>query len=384
MGNSPAIGGESEMNRHTHPTTNSQQRISDFLYSSDTINLGFLPDRFLEFCRASIEQLRGETMLTEPIILPTSPMPPVYDGDTSMMELQDINQKHILELNPTKSDRSVIAVDTSTIRLGELEDGTLCALRGAAMLLEEGRYKYVRYGPFVFSLGNNSLTTFQVLTSLGLPPFTGEPNIEALLKRIRNLLERWLQSSVMSAISDGFILMDGSLTAGTPDNPAKDLEQILQTARQAGNIVVAISKKTKLRVQNESITKFLEKESNPCLLNVDAEITKQFPPYPVRFLGRVFVGKLAKAGFPFRMDVDRELSIPRTVLGLCELAGTDIVDQGYPETLRLAHILSTFTASDVLAIQAFAAARFGVQLVPKIALRRSLFGPFGTAWEAWH
>jgi hypothetical protein len=50
----------------------------------------------------------------------------------------------------------------------------------------------------------------------------------------------------------------------------------------------------------------------------------------------------------------------------------------------MAHILSTFTASDVLAMQVFAAARFGVQLIPKLALRRSLFGPFGTAWEAYH
>jgi hypothetical protein len=38
----------------------------------------------------------------------------------------------------------------------------------------------------------------------------------------------------------------------------------------------------------------------------------------------------------------------------------------------------------VLAMQAFAAARFRVQLIPKLALRRSLFGPFGTAWESWH
>ena len=47
--------------------------------------------------------------------------------------------------------------------------------------------------------------------------------------------------------------------------------------------------------------------------------------------------------------------------------GTDIVDQGYPETLRLAHIMATFTAGDVLAMQAFAAARYGVQLIPKLA-----------------
>jgi len=148
--------------------------------------------------------------------------------------------------------------------------------------------------------------------------------------------------------------------------------------------VIAISKKTKLRIHNQSLTELLENQSDPCILEVDEQVTDQFPPYPVRFLGRVFVGKLARAGFPFRIDVDREISMPETMKGFCELAGTDIVDQGYPETLRMAHVLSTFTASDVLAMQAFAAARYGVQLLPKLALRRSLFGPFGTAWEAWH
>jgi hypothetical protein len=128
----------------------------------------------------------------------------------------------------------------------------------------------------------------------------------------------------------------------------------------------------------------IEPAREPCLFDIDEEITEQFPAYPVRFLGRVFVGKLAKSGFTFRIDVDREISVDETKRHVCDLVGTDIVDQGYPETLRFAHILATFTAGDVLAMQAFAAARLGAQLIPKLALRRSLFGPFGTAWEAWH
>ena len=163
-----------------------------------------------------------------------------------------------------------------------------------------------------------------------------------------------------------------------------EVERILENARRSHNAVIAISKKTKLRVNNEPLTGLLDNHKEPCIVDVDEQVMEQFPPYPVRFLGRVFVGKLAKSGFPFRMDVDREISLVRTLEEFRELAGTDIVDQGYPETLRLAHIFSTFTAGDVLAMQAFAAAHYGVQLLPKLALRRSLFGPFGTAWEAWH
>jgi hypothetical protein len=373
------------MNHRTRPSAaTEQQRISNFLYPDNALSPGVLPERFIEFCRSSIEGVRGDVLYTESMTAPTFNVPEFDDEDARYIEINPVNEEQVIRLEPSKSNRPVAAIDTSTIKLGELADGTLCGLRGAVVLLESGRYRYVRYGPLVFSLGNNTVANFSGFGNLTLSPFTGEPNVDSLLKRLRNILERWIQLNVSSSISNGFVLVDGSLTAGTPDNPSKELERILEAARRNRSIVVAISKKTKLRINNHSITGLLEHQQQPCLLNVDAEVTEQFPPYPVRFLGRVFVGRLAKSGYPFRMDVDREISLQETVNGLQQLTGTDIVDQGYPETLRMAHILSTFTASDVLAMQVFAAAHFGVQLIPKLALRRSLFGPFGTAWEGWH
>ncbi len=389
FGGIPPQRGESETSHRTHPPSTAQQKISNFLYAEDSLG-GAIPERFLEFCRHSIESVRGSLLYTEPII-PSIDGSTEYDGAEAEMYTLNLphhdlhrDQLQLIHLSPVASNRPVAAVDTSTIKLGELSDGALCAVRGAIVLLENKSYRYVRYGPLVFSIGYNTPATSQDFANLGLPPFSGEANVDSLLKRVRNVLERWLQFNVSSSIADGFILLDGSLTAGTPDNPSKDLERILETGRRGGSTVIAVSKKTKLRINNHSLTELLENESEPCILDVDEQVTEQFPPYPVRFLGRVFVGKLARSGFPFRIDVDREVPMPETVNGFRELAGTDIVDQGYPETLRMAHILATFTASDVLAMQAFAAARFGVQILPKLALRRSLFGPFGTAWEALH
>jgi len=370
------------MNHRTHPTSTAQQRISNFLYPDDSLDA--IPERFVEFCRHSIEGIRGNLLYTEPMAS-AALAGTEYDGaELSTLQLQSLGEEHVEPLEPISTTRPIIGVDTSTIKLGELADGVLCAVRGALVLLENKSYRYVRYGPLVFSIGYGSLATTHDLIGLGLPPFSGEPNVDSLLKRIRNVLERWLQFNACSMIHGGFMLLDGSLTAGTPDNPSKDLERILETARRRESTVLAISKKTKLRIENRSLTDFLENQLKACILDVDEQVTDQFPPYPVRFLGRVFVGKLAKSGFSFRMDVDREISMAETMMGFRELAGTDIVDQGYPETLRMAHILATFTAGDVLAMQAFAAAQYGVQLLPKLALRRSLFGPFGTAWEAWH
>ena len=382
LGNQPAKGGWSEMSRHTHQTTATQQKISNFLSPEDSSSV--IPKHFLDFCRYSIEAIRGNRLCTIPAVAPDFGSTQ-YDGaDGFTLDLASANDDHVVKLNPIVTGRPVIAVDTSSIKLGELADGVLCALRGAVVVLEAKRYRYVRYGPFVFSLGYNSPNVSRSFTSLGLPPFSGEPNVDSLLKRVRNMLERWIQYNVSSSVGNAFLLIDGSLTAGTPDNPSRELERILEVARSSGSALIAISKKTKLRIRNEGLTQLLEHESDPCLLDVDTEITEQFPPYPVQFLGRVFVAKLARFGFPFRIDIDRHIPTVAAMKEFAQLAGTDIVDQGYPETLRMAHVLSTFTAMDVLAMQAFAQAEFGVQMMPKLALRHSLFGPFGTAWEALH
>jgi hypothetical protein len=370
------------MSCHTHQATATQQKISNFLFPVEPISV--MPHSFIEFCRDSMQSLRGNQLYTMP------PLSEEFEGTQfdgaygRVLEIARPNVEDVVMLDSVATERPVAAIDTSTVKLGELEDGVLCALRGAVVFLEAKHYRYIRYGPFVFSLAYNTLVTSRSLQNLGLPPFAGEPNVDGLLKRVRNTLERWLQLHLSSSLKDAFVLIDGSLTAGTPDNPCRELERILEMARGSGSTMIAISKKTKLRINDRALTNLLEQHSNPCVLDVDTEVTEQFPTYPVRFLGRVFVAKLARFGFPFRIDIDREISTRDAVAEISQLAGTDIVDQGYPETLRMAHILSTFTATDVLAMQAVAQAQFGVQMMPKLALRHSLFGPFGTGWENLH
>jgi hypothetical protein len=359
------------------PTAAIQQSISDFV---EPISIDALPERFLRFCRLSIENKRGEVLYTEPDVTKQFDFTS-YDAEYEALELGTVGENEIFGLTPTPSTRTVAAIDTSTMRLGELEDGSLCALRGAVVLLQSKQYKYVRYGPLVFTLSNSM--NVDEIPGLGLPTFGGALNIEFMLRRVRNSLERWLQLSFSKTLIHAILLVDGSLTAGTPDNSSSEMANFLEIARQSDNLVIAISKNTQLRINDKSITALLDQNADPCILDVDKRVREQFPAFPIQFLGRVFVGKLARGGFPFRMDVDRNLPTAASVAGINQLAGTDIVDQGYPETLRIAHILSTFTASDVLAIQSIAT-RFGVQLMPKFALRRSLFGPFGTGWETRH
>ena len=351
--------------------------MSDFV-SREPSCTGELPERFVRFCRLSIENRSSDVLYTEPNL---SQLDSNYDDvEGSALEFEYVKDNEVIPLVPLPSERPVAAIDTSTIRLGELDGGSLCALRGAVVTLERKRYKYTRYGPLIFSLGTSS----RIDQELGITSFAGVSNVEILLRRVRNSLEKWIQLSVTRSLSNALILLDGSLIAGTIDNSANDMQGLLKSARRSDNLVIGISKNTQLRIRDRSITSLLEQDAKPCLLDVDKTIRCQFPAYQIQFMGQVFVGKLAEVGFPFRIDVDRQVSIADRILGIEQLAGTDIVDQGYPETLRLAHVLSTFSASDVLAIQSMAAVRFGIQILPKFALRRSLFGPFGTRWETMH
>ncbi len=101
----------------------------------------------------------------------------------------------------------------------------------------------------------------------------------------------------------------------------------------------------------------------------------RFKP-PVTVLGDVYVVRFNKAKLAFRLDIDKEVAFVERIAALERLLGNDVF-QSYPETLRLAHILCTFTANEVLAIQHFITKKHGIQIVNRPDMHRLLFGPFG-------
>jgi len=305
------------------------------------------------------------------------------DDDFSIsFDASDFFSKPIF-IEPSTERYPVVAVDVSSIRIGETSEGMLCALRGAVVSAAADRYYYSRCGPLAFHLTESTISS--VFEKLGFPSVispSSPPLAIKVLGRLRNALERWIQRSICHSFTNSLILLDGSLTTGTPDNPSKPVEKMLENARKNGDAVLALSKSTKLRIMGNEITQLTKSISSACLLEVDSAIRRQFPSYPVQLLGRIFVAKLHRKGFSFRLDVDRELSPECTIESVRRLLGSDIVSQGYPETLRLAHILSTFTANEVIAIQRFLLQKFGIRAEPSPNLRRSLFGPYGSSWEA--
>ena len=284
-----------------------------------------------------------------------------------------------LTLKPRNTETTVAAVDTSTIRLGETDTGMLMAVRGATVWRQNKSYKYTRLGPFVFHLTEqnkqNIYTTLEKSyfdTSHG-QSHHGSPNLLQMPTRIACLLERWLQLMLARTVERGLILFDGSLTGGTPDTPTHIMKDILSTARIRGNLILAFSKMTTLRVNGHVITEFPIEQRPPYMIELDS----LKPKPPAILLGDVYVAKLAFGNYSFRMDVDKEATIEQRIWSVEKLLANDLLSQSYPETLRLAHIFCTFTANEVIAMQHFAARRHGLKIVNRPDMHSLLFGPFG-------
>ena len=205
------------------------------------------------------------------------------------------------------------------------------------------------------------------------PNHQNKPNLLQMPTRIAALLERWLQKMLSRTISNGLILFDGSLTSGTADTPTQRIREILTTARKRANIVLAFSKMTSLRVNGHLITDLLPHHQPPYLLEADAFRPKP----PVVLLGNIYVARLTRENYAFRVDIDKEVPREPKIEAVEKLLGNDIFSQSYPETLRLAHILCTFTANEVLAMQHFVTRKFGLHIFNRPDMHRLLFGPYG-------
>ena len=353
-------------------------RISNLLFENPDIYKGFIPELLLELSDKSLNNVTGKTVEAGEIF--EAPLG-TFEND-EFTEIPSSNKLQIIPLTPFNREKTIVAIDVSSIRLGETEKGVLCSLRASLVWKESTDYSYLRFGPLIFYLTSEITKIFKIdyekLPLILNPIFP--INAQAMV-RLRNLLEREIQKTACNIFEHANILIDGSLTTGTPDNPTTQLEQILKQARQNNNTVLGISKATKLFIRNKKITEILDNYQGPCLLDLDKEIKTQFQTFPIRLLGKIYVAKLLSNGFAFRLDIDEQISKNEQIKSINSLIGNDIIDQGYPETLRLAHILSSFTYNEILGIQSFLFQQYHIQIHHQTNIRRSLFGPFSTNKE---
>lgn len=284
-----------------------------------------------------------------------------------------------IRLKPIQKETMVAAVDTSTMKIAETNTGIVIAVRGANVWKQKENYRYTRLGPFIFHITEeNRKDIFNTLEKAYFTPTRDQnrqtaPTLQQMPTRLAGLLERWLQAMLTKTMNGGLILFDGSLTSGTTDTPIRRMKEILDNGRDRKNTVLAFSKMTNLRVNGCLITDFALDHRPPYLLQT---LGLRLKP-PMVTLGDVYVAKLSKGNCAFRLDIDHQIPPESRIEAVEKLLGNDLISQSYPETLRLAHILCTFTANEVLAMQHFITRKCGLQIINRPDMHRLLFGPFG-------
>jgi len=335
-----------------------------------------LPQRFIELSLSSMKNIESSFLQTNQAL--NQPQTEHIADATPIMKIQQPSTIKKIPLVPALDNKPVVAVDVSSIRIGETETGELCAIRGAIVWKEKNRYKYQRIGPFPFHITEQNKNEIHKLFRNHYFEFSEAPNIVNIPARMGNLLERWLQLGISSSTYGAIILWDGSMTAGTVDSPADEVSRLLEVARNRLSTVLAFSKNTTLRFSGHKLTDYAGKAVPPCLLQIN-----DFPVSLGSFLllGNIYVAKLTHGVCSFRLDIDKKIPQEHGIEAVQNLLGSDILVQSYPETLRLAHIYSTFTATEVIGIQRFIAHQYGLKIVTRPNVRRMLFGPFGKGAE---
>jgi hypothetical protein len=331
-----------------------------------------LPRRLIELSLHSLEQAPTKNFQLYPQHVQQFSNMEAYD------QVLKVEPKPLL-LKPQRCDNIIAAVDTSTINIGETETGMMIAIRAAGVWKQDNQYRYMRFGPFIFHVTeDNRKQVYEILerTYFNSSSDLGHQSAPTFLQmpmRTASLLERWLQTVMAKTMNNGLILFDGSLTAGTPENPTHRMKEILATARRQNNVVLAFSKITSLRLNGRLITDLLSEHSPPYLLKTDG----LRPKPPMVLLGDLYVARLTKGKISFRLDIDKEVPFERKIEAVQRLLGSDVFTDSYPETLRLAHILCTFTANEVLAMQHYVTRKFGLRIINRPDMHRLLFGVYG-------
>jgi len=337
-----------------------------------------LSEKLIELSLTSMSEIRDECF--QPWIDVESQHVEKIEEQENVIEVDgEVLASPILPLKPIPDGTPVIAIDASCIKVGETRSGVICAIRSAVVWNEEGKYRCLRIGPFPFHITRENRK--KILSFIGrFSPTVFSSSITFLIEiqsQLCSALERCVQVAISRSVSNSIILFDGALSARLSNSDADLLTQILKKARDNSNAVISFSKASTVKFLGRRITDLIAKQREPCLLEIN-ESMLLVSSRILRLLGKIYIGKLSGRGYAFRIDVDKMLPKEVQIIVIQRVIGNDIVFQGYPETLRLAHIFSTFTASDVIGIQRFLAKEYGLKIVNWPNLRRVLFGPFGT------
>jgi hypothetical protein len=309
-----------------------------------------------------------------------------FINDEESIKGQELDEENLLLSGASLPDelelssgvsKSIYAVDTSSIVLGECGKGVVFAVRGVTVRWNvacmEGSIVQRFEAPCFVSNGNKKqLYNGLRKKLLGLSKVRQAPDLLKMVDRVRNVYERYMQRQAAEKCKDSILLFDGSLTGDTIDTPAQVLTDTLQAASANNSDVIAFSKKTRLVTKRgDKILDLLSgKRDFPVIVPVKNLIETGEKH---RLLGEVYIAKLSAVPLSFRVDVHSKRDHSQV---FSDMLRSLYLENGYPKPLIQAHVFCYFNSFDALSYQALLA-RSGVFVRQDLDVRKILFGSYG-------
>ena len=270
----------------------------------------------------------------------------------------------VTTIRPIKDNALVAAIDSSSVKLAETEDGSVYGIKcGIATAYAGHTLMHFKIGPVLFYLSEKTIHESELEERLSRLVILDDDLAKRLI-RVR--VERAVQKEIASHFTNSIILVDGSLKASMFEERERSISKISESSVLRKNMLIGISKSTKLKALDRAAAP-LTKVPGPAYIEVD-DIIKSLIRNTV---GSNLMVKLEKGSASpiLRADIvgDRSQS-----LGM--LLGNDVVAGGYPETLRLAHHISTFTSTEMTCLRSHILNNYDVTELVADDIRRTLLG----------
>jgi hypothetical protein len=268
----------------------------------------------------------------------------------------------VTTIRPIKENALVAAIDSSSVKLAETEDGGLYGIKCGIATAYAGRaLMHFKIGPMLFYLSESTIQNSELEERLARLVLLDDDFAKRLV-RVR--AERAVQKELAGHFTNSIILVDGSLKASVFEDRECSIGKIAESCVLRKNMMIGFSKGTKLKVLDRAAAP-LTKVPGPAYIEVDMIIKSLIR----NTVGNNSMVKLEKNSPVLRADIvgDRNESLGR-------LLGNDPVAGGYPETLRLAHYISTFTSTEMTCIRSHVLNSYGVTELAADDIRRTLLG----------
>lgn len=272
----------------------------------------------------------------------------------------------VTTIQPKADNTTICAMDSSTIQLAETEDGSLYGVKsGVVLSVGANALIHFKIGPILFYLSEETIGHSQLDHRLAKLILIDSDFAKRLI-RIR--VERVIQMELSRNFSKSVILIDGSLKSSLFEEKKQAIKNVAENCILRKNSMIGISKSSKLRIIDRISTP-LAKIQGPAYMDVNLIIRSLVR----NTVGDNLIAKFGTHNSPIlRVDVVSDNSDKDEALG--KLLGNDSIACGYPETLRLAHHVSTFSSTEISCLRSHVLSNYDVTELASEDIRKTLLG----------